>query len=63
MNFKTVVTKLNGNKISSAFDLLRDAKKYVRKVTDPGDHVIITESGNKEVFILFDYTVEDWRKK
>ena len=42
---------------------LRDAKKYVRKVTDPGDHVIITESGNKEVFILFDYTVEDWRKK
>ena len=63
MNFKTVVTKLNGNKISSAFDLLRDAKKYVRKVTDPGDHVIITESGNKEVFTLYEYIVEDWRTK
>ena len=63
MNFKTVITKSDGGKISSAFNLLRDAKKYVRKVTDPGDHVIITESGNKEVFTLYDYDVEDWKKK
>jgi hypothetical protein len=63
MNFKIIVTKSDGGKISSAFNLLRDAKKYARKVTDPGDRVIITESGNKEVFTLYEYIVEDWRTK
>jgi len=63
MNFKTVVTKTDGGKISNTFNLLRDAKKYVRKISDPGDHVIITESGNKEVFTLYEYDVEDWKTK
>ena len=63
MNFKTVVTKEDGGKTANTFSLLRDAKKYARKYSNPGDHVKITESGNKEVFILFDYIVEDWSKK
>ena len=63
MNFKSVITKSDGGKISNTFNLLRDAKKYARKVSDPGDHVIITEAGNKEVFTLYEYIVEDWRKK
>ena len=63
MNFKTVVTKEDGGKTTNTFSLLRDAKKYARKYSNPGDHVKITESGNKEVFILFDYIVEDWSKK
>ena len=63
MNFKTVVTKEDGGKTANTFSLLRDAKKYARKYSSPGYHVKITESGNKEVFILFDYIVEDWSKK
>ena len=51
MNFKTVVTKEDGGKTANTFSLLRDAKKYARKYSSPGDHVKITESGNKEVFI------------
>jgi len=63
MNFKTVISKEDGAKSSNTFGLLRDAKKYARKYSSPGDHVKITESGNKEVFILFDYIVEDWSDK
>ena len=55
MTYKTIVYKPNGICISNAFPLLRNAKKYARQTSDPGDRVKIDEQNT-----LYEYEVEDW---
>ena len=63
MYYKVVITKPKGNKMSNGFSLLREAKKYARKFSYPGDKVRIIEEYQDEINILYDYTVENWKIK
>ena len=63
MRFKTIVYKPNGMCISNAFPLLRNAKKYARQASDPGDQVKIEEHWEDEQSIIYEYEVEDWNDK
>lgn len=63
MRFKTIVYKPNGMCISNAFPLLRNAKKYARQASDPGDRVKIEEHWEDEQSIIYEYEVEDWNDK
>ena len=42
-------------------NLLRNAKKYARQASDPGDRVKIEEHWEDEQSTLYEYEVEDWR--
>ena len=61
MRFKTIVYKPNGVCISNAYSLLRNAKKYARQASDPGDRVKIEEHWEDEQSTIYEYEVEDWR--
>ena len=60
MIYKTIIYKPNGICISNGFPLLRNAKKYARQASDPGDRVKIEEHWGDEQNTLYEYMVENW---
>ena len=63
MRYKAIVYKPNGMCVSNAFPLLRNAKKYARQTSDPGDRVKIEEHWEDEQSTVYEYEVEDWNDK
>ena len=60
MTYKTIIYRPNGMCISNSFPLLRNAKRYARQTSNPGDRVKIEEQWEDEQNTLYEYTVEDW---
>jgi hypothetical protein len=59
--YNLVIKKPNGDARSFSFPMLKDCKISARRVGKPGDRVIIEEFFEDVPYILYDYTMEDWK--
>ena len=59
--YNLVIKKPNGAAWSFSFPMLKDCKISARRVGKPKDRVIIEEFFEDVPYILYDYTMEDWK--